>query len=131
VPPTLGSPKPQSNLPNLRRAGFEGPELLLKMHRRGCIGADQRGSGSCAKLGETQRRQNIARRAWQPSELPDWLNAETCLEKIQPLLAGFTRPVIAAALDVSIKYAGDVRGGSCVPHPRHWVKLAELVGVRH
>jgi hypothetical protein len=38
-------------------------------------------------------------------------------------------PAIAAALDVSIKYAGDVRARSSVRYPRHWVKLAELVGI--
>jgi hypothetical protein len=26
-------------------------------------------------------------------------------------------------------YAKDIRIGKCRPHPRHWVKLAELVGV--
>ena len=72
-------------------------------------------------------RGEFARRAWQPSEWPDSLNAETYLEKVQPLLAGLTRPAIAA--DVSIKYAGDVRAGTCVPHPRHWLKLAELVKI--
>lgn len=102
-------------------------EQMSKVQAAGAIAANL--PESREKQGETQRRHNVARRAWQPSELPDWLNAETYLEKVQPLLAGFTRPAIAAALDVSIKYAGDVRAGACVPHPRHWVKLAKLVGV--
>ena len=28
-------------------------------------------------------------------------------------------------------YAGEVRNGRCIPHQRHWLKLAELVGVSH
>jgi hypothetical protein len=73
--------------------------------------------------------QNVARRAWKPFDLPAWLNTDAYLAKVQPCLARFTRPAIAAALDVSIKYAGDVRAGTRIPHPRHWERLAELVGI--
>jgi CRISPR-associated protein Cas1 len=82
-----------------------------------------------AKLGDKQREQNVARRAWNPADQPEWLDIDAYLTKVQPLLARMTRPAIAAALDVSIKYAGDVRAGTKVPHPRHWKMLAELAGI--
>jgi CRISPR-associated endonuclease Cas1 len=78
---------------------------------------------------KTQRRQNEARRAWQPSDLPSWLDNEAYTSQIQPRLARFTRNLIGAALDVSISYASEVRAGTRIPHPRHWQKLAKLVGV--
>jgi hypothetical protein len=136
--PTLSTPKPQSvcrvcGVPISKSRNYcpnciltVASEEISKAQKMGAIAANLQQSRK--KKGATQQRQNVARRAWQPSELPDWLNAETYLEKVQPLLAPLTRPAIAAALDVSIKYAGDVRAGTCVPHPRHWKKLAELVG---
>jgi hypothetical protein len=66
--------------------------------------------------------------AWDPSSLPDWLNAETFMQKIQPLLANVTTSAIATALNVSWVYASHIRAGAKRPHPRHWLKLAELVG---
>jgi hypothetical protein len=41
-------------------------------------------------------------------ESPDCLRRK---RKVQPLLAGLTRPAIAAVLGVSIKYAGDCGPG--------------------
>lgn len=38
--------------------------------------------------------------------------------------------VIAKTLGVSDSYASDVRKGKCIPHPRHWERLAELVAVK-
>ena len=66
--------------------------------------------------------------AWDPSSLPDWLNAQVLKEKILPLLANVTTSAIATALGVSWVYASHIRAGAKRPHPRHWVKLAELVG---
>jgi hypothetical protein len=34
-----------------------------------------------------------------------------------------------SALGVSVIYAVAIRAGRCRPHPRHWLALAELVGV--
>jgi hypothetical protein len=50
-------------------------------------------------------------------------------EKVQPLLAGITVPTIMMALSVSEPYALRIRGGRCIPHPRHWLPLAELTGI--
>ena len=58
-----------------------------------------------------------------------WLNEETYLSKIQPLLAGVTNKALASALGSSIPYASAIRKGRRVPHPRHWQALAQLVGV--
>jgi hypothetical protein len=74
-------------------------------------------------------RHDLDRAAWQPSSLPAWLNEETYLSKIQPLLTGFTNKAVASALGSSIPYASAIRAGRRVPHPRHWQALAQLVGV--
>jgi CRISPR-associated protein Cas1 len=78
---------------------------------------------------ESGRRQNEALQAWNPADQPKWLTSEYYTTQIQPRLTQFTRPRIAEALSVSIVYAGEIRNGNCVPHPRHWLKLAELVEV--
>lgn len=57
------------------------------------------------------------------------VDGETYSQRIQPRLAGIAYSEIAAALGVSLPYAAAVRAGQRVPHPRHWVKLAELIGV--
>jgi len=78
---------------------------------------------------ETQRRQNAAKRAWQPSDLPKWFTEEAYRTKIQPALAGISVPAIATALGISEPYATNIRAGRRTPHPRHWLILARLVGV--
>jgi hypothetical protein len=78
---------------------------------------------------KTQRRHAASLAGWQPSELPDWLNEEAYRTKIQPALAGTTVPAIATALGISQPYATDIRAGKRRPHPRHWEKLARIVGV--
>jgi hypothetical protein len=61
------------------------------------------------------------------SSLPDWLNEETYLKKIQPLLKDIANPVIMSTLGVSVTYAVAIRAGRRRPHQRHWQALAELV----
>ena len=78
---------------------------------------------------KTSQRQNEALQAWNPADHPSWLTNEYYVTSIQPRLAQFTRPKIAEALGVSVVYAGEVRNGKCIPHQRHWIKLAELAGV--
>ena len=84
---------------------------------------------SRARLANTQRSHHAERRNWRPSTLPEWLDQEGYDRKIQPLLKPFSRSAIMSALGVSKMYASDIRSGKRRPHPRHWVKLAELVGV--
>jgi hypothetical protein len=78
---------------------------------------------------KTQRKHAAALAAWQPSELPKWLNEEACWTKIQPALAEITVPVIATALGISEGYAGDIRADRRIPHPRHWLAFGRLVSV--
>jgi CRISPR-associated endonuclease Cas1 len=78
---------------------------------------------------ETQRRHHAAKRAWRPSNLPDWLNEQAYRDKIQPRLAKLTVPAISTALGISGPYAKDIRAGRRCPHPQHWEKLARLVEV--
>ncbi len=78
---------------------------------------------------EKQRRHVAAKRAWKASSLPPWLDEETYLRRIQPRLTGVTIPVISSAFGVSNPYAADIRAGRHRPHPRHWLALAQLVGV--
>ena len=100
---------------------------LVEAARLGRVAAQSREAK--ARHAETQRRHAAAKRAWQASSLPPWLDEETYLRKIKPRLAGVTLPVISSALGVSKPYATDIRAGRRLPHPRHWQMLAQLVGV--
>jgi CRISPR-associated endonuclease Cas1 len=82
-----------------------------------------------ARRADTQRRQAAALRAWKPSDNPAWLDEKFYREQIQPRLAAVSVPTILSALDVSKPYATGIRAGRCIPHPRHWLRLARLVGV--
>ena len=77
-----------------------------------------------ARQAEAQRRHAAAKRAWQASSQPAWLDKETYIRKIQPLLSGVTVPVLASALSISEPYAAGIRAGRYLPHPRHWQTLA-------
>lgn len=70
--------------------------------------------------------QAAAVKDWNPSGKPDWLDKKFYREQIQPRLAGIAIPVLVSALDISKPYATDIRRR---PHPRHWLRLAELVGL--
>jgi CRISPR-associated endonuclease Cas1 len=82
-----------------------------------------------ARRAGTQRRQAAALKAWNPADKPDWLDEKTYSELIKPRLVGITVPTIVSALAVSEPYATNIRAGRCVPHPRHWLNLARLVGI--
>jgi len=75
---------------------------------------------------ETPRRHGAAKATWRSSDLPVWLNKDTYIREIQPKLKAVTLSALASALGISIPYAVSVRNGKCVPHPRHWKKLAVL-----
>jgi hypothetical protein len=99
----------------------------VKAAQRGRVASHS--SEAQARRAETQRRHHAAKRAWQPSDNPDWLDEETYREKIQPRLARITVSTISTALGISEPYATDIRAGKRKPHPRHWLTLARLVGV--
>jgi CRISPR-associated endonuclease Cas1 len=81
-----------------------------------------------AKEGKKQRQHAEARNSWAPSSKPAWLTAKVYSHEIQPLLARLANSIIASRIGVSRWYAGRIRKGHR-PHPRHWLALAELVGV--
>ena len=82
-----------------------------------------------AKRSATLRRQAAARKAWNPSDNPAWLDESAYRASILPMLNKVTLPTILSALSVSARYATNIRNGSCIPHPRHWIALAKLAGV--
>ncbi len=82
-----------------------------------------------ARQAEKQRRHAAALKAWHPSDKPNWLDEETYRRKIQPRLSVITVPALSSALGISQPYAAEIRTGRCLPHPRHWLALARLVGV--
>jgi CRISPR-associated endonuclease Cas1 len=71
----------------------------------------------------------VANTWWDPSSLPEWLNEDCYVQKIQPRLRTIKVREIAEAMQVSKPYAALVRAGRRRPHPRHWETLARLVGV--
>jgi CRISPR-associated endonuclease Cas1 len=100
---------------------------LVKGARAGRVAA--RTPEALARRRKSSQRQNEALQAWNPADHPSWLTNEYYITNIQPRLAKLTRPQIAEALGVSVVYAGEIRNGKCVPHPRHWLRLAGLVGI--
>lgn len=82
-----------------------------------------------ARRSEAQRRHAAAKRAWNPSGLPAWLSEEVYRTRIQPRLSEVTISNIRATLSISKIYAAAVRAGQRIPHPRHWIALARLVGL--
>jgi hypothetical protein len=83
-----------------------------------------------ARRANTQRRQATALRAWKPSDKPASLDEKFYREQIQPRLLLIQATKVQSTLSVLQPYALRVRSGKCVPHPRHWLTLAKLVGVQ-
>jgi hypothetical protein len=63
-----------------------------------------------------------------PSDLPEWLDEETYKREILPRLTNLTVKAIRLTLGVSQPYATLIKRGLKIPHPRHWMPLAELAG---
>ena len=82
-----------------------------------------------SRRAESQRRQAATQQAWSPVDKPDWLDEKTYRERVQPQLLGVVASRIMSALSISEAYALRIRGGRCIPHPRHWQTLATLVGI--
>ena len=84
---------------------------------------------SRARRSAKQKEHVRENRAWKPTEKFAWLERETYISKIQPLLKGLTASALQSELRVSHPYAASIRSGARVPHPRHWQTLAQLVGI--
>jgi len=78
---------------------------------------------------DSQRRHHAELRKWKRTDQPDWITEEIYIQKIQPRLPKVSGGTIAKALGVCLAYACDIQRGKRRPHPRHWEKLAGLVGV--
>jgi hypothetical protein len=82
-----------------------------------------------ARRADTQRRQAAALKAWRRSDIPEWLDEKFYREQVQPRLRVIPYLSVQSALSVSEAYALRIRGGKCVPHPRHWLILSRLVQI--
>jgi hypothetical protein len=82
-----------------------------------------------AKRSDTQRAHKQAIENWKPADLPAWLTRDVYAKQVQPALARMKKSEIRSALGLSEPYSSDIRSGKRVPHPRHWLALAELAGV--
>jgi CRISPR-associated endonuclease Cas1 len=82
-----------------------------------------------ARISKSLSDHAVANSWWDPSGLPSWLTEECYAQKIRPQLRTIKVREIAQAMNVSKPYAASVRAGRHRPHPRHWLALAELVGV--
>jgi hypothetical protein len=102
-------------------------EQVVQASAAGRIAAQ---SETAQALRTKTRLQNAAtEKSRDPASQPTWLTPDTYGPKVQPLLANIRSNAISAALGVSWQYAAHIRRGLRRPHPRHWLKLAELVGV--
>lgn len=81
-----------------------------------------------AKRAIKARKNALAQHSWKASDQPTWLTEEVFEQKILPRLANVPMSVIRSAIGVSRWYASKIRQGYR-PHPRHWQKLTELLGI--
>jgi hypothetical protein len=82
-----------------------------------------------AHISKTLSDHAVANSWWAPSCLPSWLNEECYVQEIEPRLRTIKVREISEAMHVSKPYAAHVRAGRRRPHPRHWERLAHLVGI--
>jgi hypothetical protein len=69
-------------------------------------------------------------RQWNPADLPKWFDEDVYRREILPKLSKFTVKAIRLKISVSHPYATLIKRGDSIPHPRHWLRLAELTGYR-
>jgi hypothetical protein len=89
---------------------------------------DRKDATARTRRAETQQRQASALKAWTPSDKPEWLDGSFYRERVLPRLPLLQTSAIKAALSISEAYAVKIRAGRCIPHPRHWLRLNQLVG---
>jgi len=83
-----------------------------------------------ARRAEARRRDLRALSEWKKTDQPAWLTEQFYEAEIQPRLQYLTLSALSAALSVSRTYASNIRAGKRRPHPRHWLTLVGLVGIR-
>jgi hypothetical protein len=84
-----------------------------------------------ANQAQKQRRHAAEVKAWNPADKPDWLTEAVYRERIQPLLKKIKVSDLSSTLGLSQPYAAEIRAGRQLPHPRHWLDLANLANVCH
>jgi hypothetical protein len=127
MPPAPAAPKAQSickicgtsirsdrKYCGLCAATFQSEQIRDAAKSAGMVTAHS--ASAKALRSQSARSHAVARSAWDPSTLPDWLTPEVFLQKIQPLLANVTTSAIATALGVSWVYASHIRAGRKRPH---------------
>lgn len=82
-----------------------------------------------AKRSETRRKNAEAVSKWNPVSLPPWLTMEFYEQEVAPRLRSRKSVEVARCLKVSESYAAQVKSGVRIPHPRHWLSLAELLRI--
>src|SRR5262249_55328379 len=70
-----------------------------------------------SRRAESQSRQATAKKSWNPTENPPWLDEKFYYEQIQPRLLALQAQRIRSAISVSLSYASRIRSGKSVPHP--------------
>ena len=101
-----------------------------KMLEAARIGRQTANGPEAQKKRAVKARANaLAQHSWKESDQPAWLTAELFTKKIQPLLANVPISAIRSSIGVSKWYASKIRQGYR-PHPRNWLLLAKLVGIR-
>jgi hypothetical protein len=104
----------------------ESKQRLTKIATEGRVVSHS--SSAQARRSETQIAKQAHIREWSTSDQPSWLTAEFYMETIQTLVADLSGSAIMRNLAVSRGYANEIRHGR-VPHPRHWLTLATLLGL--
>ena len=82
-----------------------------------------------ARRAATHMKQVEALRKWNPADLPRWLDKDFYRKEVLPRLSALAVKSIRTATDVSHPYATLIKRGYRIPHPRHWVTLAKLLGM--
>jgi hypothetical protein len=82
-----------------------------------------------ARRSETQRRRQDRSEKLEIGKLTDWFNKKFYREQIQPKISKIQLRTVQIGLSVSEPYAVRIRGGACIPQPRHWQKLAALANI--
>jgi CRISPR-associated endonuclease Cas1 len=99
---------------------------LIQAAQRGRIAAQS--PEAQARRTQMQRQNAVAQAAWKRSAREIPITEEVYRLEIQPQLSSLTVSTLMDAIKVCKSYAGDIRAGRRRPHPRHWRKLATLVG---
>lgn len=81
-----------------------------------------------SRLGAAIGRRDAEALAWEAAH-PGFVVDRAAFAVIGVALADITVGAIVHATGLSKAYSAQVRNGGYVPHPRHWLALAELAGV--